>query len=83
MSRQAPMAPRLDTLEGKRLGVIWNGRTHGDKLLIAVLEKLGRKYSFQVVHFLKKPYVGNVAPQDYFEMFIDDEIDGAIVGVGD
>ncbi|MFC1919186.1 hypothetical protein ACFLWX_00135 [Chloroflexota bacterium] len=83
MSRKMLMAPRLDTLEGKRLGVIWNGRTHGDKVLQAILENLGQRFSFRVIDFLKKPFVGNVAPKDYFDRLVDDRVDGAIVGVGD
>ena len=76
------LAPRLDTLDGKTLGVIWNGRAHGDKVLNAVIDMLRQKYSFETVIFRKKPFIGNVAPME-----IQEEIgaisDAVITGVGD
>ena len=27
------LAPRLDTFDGKRIGILWNHRVHGDRLL--------------------------------------------------
>jgi hypothetical protein len=74
---------RLNTLNGKKLAVLWNGRTHGDKILRRMLEFLREKYDFQVVDFLKKPYIGNIAPKEYFDRIFQDRADAAIVGIGD
>ena len=76
------LAPRLDTLDGKRLGIIWNGRSHGDKVLNAVIDLLQKKYRFETVVLRKKPFIGNVAPVE-----IQEEIaaisDAVITGIGD
>ncbi|MBW2146077.1 MAG: hypothetical protein JRG73_08140 [Deltaproteobacteria bacterium] len=74
---------RLRTLNGKKLAVLWNGRTHGDKILRRVLDLLKEKYAFEVVDFLKKPYIGNIAPKEYFDRIFNDKADAAIVGIGD
>jgi hypothetical protein len=79
---QITLAPRLDTLDGKSLGIIWNGRSHGDKVLNAVIDLLKQKYRFETVVLRKKPFIGNVAPLE-----IQEEIaavsDAVITGIGD
>lgn len=77
------LADRLDTLEGKRVGCIWNGRRNGDKIIKATLEVLKEKWHIEVVDILKKPYIGNVAPEEMFDRIISQKIDFAITGVGD
>ena len=34
-ARGPKLAPRLDTFDGKRVGILWNHRVHGDRLLTA------------------------------------------------
>lgn len=86
--RQGPkagwMAPaaRLTSLRGKKIGILWNNRPRGDKLLKYVAELLQQKHGFAEVYFTKKTFIGNAAPQE----IIDDlasKVDAAIVGVGD
>ena len=75
-------AERLTSLQGKKLGILWNNRPRGDKLLKYVADVLEQKYGFAEVYFSKKTYIGNAAPQE----IIDDlasRVDAAIVGVGD
>lgn len=37
-------AHRVDTLEGKRIGLVWNNKDYGDKLLDEVKELLRERY---------------------------------------
>jgi hypothetical protein len=39
-----PLAKRLDTLQGKTIGDIWNGVFRGDELFPALEEELQRRY---------------------------------------
>jgi hypothetical protein len=38
-----PISPRLDTLKGKRIGLLWNGKPNGDVALQAVADVLQKK----------------------------------------
>ena len=81
--RPGPLAKRLDTLDGKRIGIIWNRRLHGDKIFSMVLEVLRQKYAIKEVIFREKPYLGNSAPQEIFSEFVEKQVDAAFAGVGD
>jgi hypothetical protein len=75
-------AHRLASLAGRRVGVLWNNRPGGDRLLRHLAQLLHQKYEFSEVYFTKKTFIGNAAPQEV----IDDlatRVDAAIVGVGD
>ena len=76
------MANRSGTLDGMRLGVIWNGRLYGDKVINSVIDILRQKYTFESVVFRKKPFIGNVAPKSIQEEIID-SCDVVITGIGD
>jgi len=77
------MARRPGTLAGTKLAVLWNGRPHGDKILRRVLDLLGERHDFQVTEFLKKPYIGNVAPKEYFDRILASQANAVLVGIGD
>lgn len=79
---QGGMAPRLSTLDGATIGVIWNGRAYGDKILGRVLEALKERHRIKEVVFRQKPYIGNLAPEEILSE-IAARSDGAITGVGD
>ncbi|MBC8281114.1 MAG: hypothetical protein H8E48_10045 [Chloroflexi bacterium] len=76
------MAERTGTLDGFRLGVIWNGRPYGDRVINSVIDLLRQKYSFESVMFRKKPFIGNVVPMLIQEEIID-SCDAVITGIGD
>ena len=45
-----PLAPRLDTLEGKAVGLWSNQKLNASKLLEFIRQELARAYKFTVVH---------------------------------
>jgi hypothetical protein len=86
--RQAPSAAmvapakRLTTLRGKRLGLLWNNRLGGDRLLKHVAELLDRKYHFEEIYFTKKTFIGNAAPPEIIDDLVS-RVDAVVVGLGD
>ena len=74
-------APRLDTLDGKVIGAIWNSRVHGDKVLEAVAALLKERYHLKDFVLRKKPYLGNLAPKELVDE-LTAKCDAIITGVG-
>lgn len=83
VSKKTVLAPRFGTLNGLKIGVVWNGRTYGDIVLRGIIERLKEKYTFEVVDFLKKPYLNNIAPKEFFDKLAADKADAVLVGIGD
>ena len=80
---QLVMAKRPSTLRGKSVAVLWNGRPHGDKILRRVVAILRERHGVGVSDFVKKPYIGNLAPPEYFERLLASRADAVVAGVGD
>lgn len=76
------LSPRLDTLTGKTVGVIWNGRLPGDKIIDQLLGSLKTRYGIKEVVFRRKPYIGNIAPPEIIDE-LSAKCDAVITGVGD
>ncbi len=76
------LAPRLSTLSGKVLGVLWNRQPHGDQLLKAVVEELRHKYELKDVVFTDKPYLNIAAPKEVYDKLVA-SCDAVITGIGD
>jgi len=81
-TRKFRSAPRLDTLNGKVLGAIWNSRVHGDKILNAVAAELKARYGVRDFLLREKPYLGNIAPKEILDELVA-KCDAVITGVGD
>jgi hypothetical protein len=79
---QSGAARRLATLDDKTIGVIWNGRAFGDRILSEALDLLKQRHRIRDVVFLEKPFLGNIAPEAILAE-IAARADGAITGVGD
>ena len=77
-----PLAPRLDTLQGKRLGIVDNGKTNGDKFLTMVAEELEELYGVAEFKMLRKRDLSQPAPHELIEELAADT-DFAITGIGD
>jgi hypothetical protein len=58
------IAPRPGTLDDKTIGVIWNGRAYGDRILSEALDILKQRYRIREVVFREKPFLGNIAPEE-------------------
>lgn len=81
-SRMVTPAPRLKTLEGKRVGILWNNRLGGDRLLKHVGKLLQEQHGVSEIYFTKKTFVGNAAPGEVLNDIVS-RVDAAICGVGD
>lgn len=78
------LAPRhRGSLEGARVGIVWNGRPNGDGVLKQVANRISSKYGVTIVDFQKKPLIGNLAPKEIFQGFIEKPVDYVLAGVGD
>lgn len=76
------LAPRLSTLIGKVVGVLWNGRPLGDQVLKLVVEELQHKYELRSAVFTTKLHDHNIAPEETFDELAA-SCDAVITGVGD
>ena len=75
-------AKRLTTLRNKRLGLLWNNRLGGDRLLKYVAELLDQKYHLAGIYFTKKTFIGNAAPPEIIDDLVS-RVDAVVVGLGD
>lgn len=78
------LAPRLETLDGARLGVFSNGKPNAANLLHAVRRRLEQRYQITDVVFIDKLEVGrfpNAAPDWLLEQLT--ECDAILHGSGD
>ena len=79
---EATMAPRLDTLEGKVVGLLDNSKPNSDRILDLIGELLAKRYNLAGVVRRRKPNAGKGVPQEMANEMAE-ECDFAIVGVGD
>ena len=76
------LAPRPTTLDDAAIGVIWNGRAWGDRILSEALDILKQRYRVREVVFREKPFLGNIAPEEILaDMAARAHV--VITGVGD
>jgi hypothetical protein len=75
------LSPRLDSLAHKRIGVLWNGKTHGDAVLMQLVDELCQQDLATRALFATKPLLGNVAPAEVLDELAG-SCDAVIVGVG-
>jgi hypothetical protein len=73
------LAPRLDSLRGKRIGILDNHKEFADLVLQGVVESLERDYGVAEVKVWKKSYLG--IPSPYAEDMAK-QCDAVINGVG-
>ena len=76
------IAPRPASLDDKIIGVIWNGRAYGDRILHEAVDLLKQRYRIRDVLFREKPFLGNIAPEPILAELAA-KADVVISGVGD
>ena len=75
------LAPRLDRLHGRRIGVLDNRKANADRLFDLVEASLRDRYGAQVVRRHQKPDFSRPAPHAMLEDLR--ACDAVITGVGD
>lgn len=66
---QVHMAPRLENLSNKVLGLIDNSKDNADLFLNRISELIAKAFQIREIHIIKKP-VGSV-PASYTKDFLD------------
>lgn len=75
------LAERLDGIQGATVGLLWNNRPRGDRILKGLASELESRYGASTV-FTSKLRVGSGAPQEEIRR-LEKEVQAVIVGVGD
>ena len=78
----AVRAPRPDTLDGKTVGLLANGKPNADELLELVQEVLSDRYEFKEVVARNKGNASRPCPKDLLEEMAE-ECDIVITSTGD
>jgi hypothetical protein len=76
------LAPRLKTLEGKRIGLVWNGKPNGNVLLNEVGKLIKERYPTAEVVSHRVSYSGRKLPPGEVEAVAKD-IDAGVFASGD
>lgn len=76
------LSPRLDTLEGKRIGFLSNTKPNADKLFEAIEARLRERFKLGSVVMKAKPIAAGPAEQATYDALAR-EADVAIVAIGD
>ncbi len=89
---QTSLAPRLNTLEGKTVGEIWNGGFRGDIVFPTIEEMLRNRYpGIKIIPFTEFPLVriGSFGPETKAEILeavrvalLEKNCDAVITGMG-
>ena len=81
-SEPKPLAPRFDTLDGLRLGVLDNSKWNASKLLRGTVALLAADTSFAEVHVYKKTSFSRPAEPELVDR-IAAETDAVVTAIGD
>ena len=69
--KRIPMAPRLDDLNGKKVGFLWNSKANGDLLLARIEEQLAKTFNFAGVIRQQKPAAAEPADAATIDLLMD------------
>ena len=76
------MAPKIDSLNGKRIGLLHDRRLNGDKLLWMVTDLIKENYEISDVTFVARPNVSDVSPPEMLDELAE-KADAALIAIGD
>jgi hypothetical protein len=77
-----PRAPRLESLEGRRLAVLDNTKWNGGKLLDALVDQLSRDIRFSHVNrYKKETFTKPAAPELMREIAANNDV--AVIAIAD
>ena len=76
------VAPRLDGLEGKSVGLVSNGKLNATSILKLLGEKLQDQYGLGEVVVFGEGYTAGPTPIDILDQ-VASRCDAALVGIGD
>jgi hypothetical protein len=79
--RRQPIAPRLDTLDGKVMGVVDDGLGNSHVLLDALADELAGRFAVKRGPRVVKPSLSSPLPDGAFADMLT-EVDFVLVGVG-
>jgi hypothetical protein len=82
VKRGKTLAPRLENLEGKKIGLVWNGKPNGDKLLNEIGKLLKERYPTSETAFHRISFSGTKLPPGELESIAKD-IDAGVFTSGD
>ena len=82
VKKEKSLAPRLETLEGKKIGLVWNGKPNGDKLLNEIGDLLKERYPTAETVFRRVSFSGVKLPPGELEAIAKD-IDAGVFASGD
>lgn len=78
----AVMAPRLSSLEGRRIGFLSNSKENADRLLVLVAEELKSRFALSGAVFEKKMNAGTNCPVKILDGLVS-RVDAVVTGIGD
>ena len=71
-------ASRVDTLDGKRVGLLWNGKPNGDVFLNRIAELLEKNYkNIEIIKFWEVDREGTAFSNKYSDELLDRIADSA------
>jgi hypothetical protein len=79
---QAAAAPRLKSLDGLRIGVLWNGKVNADTLLRETANCFSKRHGCSLVSEERKPSASIVAKPQVLQRLAE-KSDFLITAVGD
>jgi hypothetical protein len=82
MMAESALAPRLSSLQGKRVGLLDNSKSKADKILATVAAILNARYGFTNIVRHRKPSASKPAAPEAIKELAN-TCDLVVVGVGD
>ena len=77
-----PMAPRLDTLDGKTIYIVDDGFVGGDRLLLEIVDWFGANYPDTTALYKRKGGGGFDVEDPQLWAEIEEKADAVIIGMG-